>query len=90
MHIIFVLWSEKIADQVKAEMAQYLCEQLRKSTKVQAGEGALDAKEDNNNITEEFCLGKPDLPRIYEDSNLASFIEKDSLLLFKVSLKFLD
>ena len=45
---------------------------------VQAGEGALGGKEDDNyNITEEFSPGKPELPRIYEDSTLASFIEKD-------------
>ena len=35
-------------------------------------------------ISEEFSIGKPDLPRIYEDSSLPSFIEKESLLLFKV------
>ena len=28
-------------------------------------------KEDNNNIAKEFLLGKPDLPRIYNDSTLA-------------------
>ena len=88
-HVIFALWSEKVGNEVKAEMAQCLREQLRESMMVQAGEGASGGNEDDNNITEEFSLGKPELPRIYEDSTLASFIEKDSLLLFKVGLKLI-
>ena len=50
----------------------------------QVGEGE-SGEMDNDNIAEEFQLGKPELPRIYDDSTLASFIEKDSILLFRVS-----
>ena len=84
-NIIFALWSDKVADEVKAEMAQCLHEQLRESTRFQAGKGALGGKEDENNITKEFLLGKPKLPRVYEDFTSGSFIEKDSLLMFEVS-----
>ena len=66
-------------------MAQNLLEHLRDSQMFQTGEGASGGNDAD--ITEEFSLGKPDLPRIYEDSSLSSFIERDSLLLFQV--KFL-
>ena len=65
-------------------MAQSLCEQLRESPMFQVGEGESGEK-DNDNIAEEFSLGKSNLPRIYDDSTLATFIEKDSLLRFQVS-----
>ena len=84
-HVVFALWSDKVGDEDKAEMAQNLLEQLRNSQMSQTSEGASGGNEDNNDcITEEFSLGKPDLPRIYEDSSLSSFIERDSLLLFQV------
>ena len=44
----------------------------------QVGEGE-SGEMDNDNIAEEFPLVKFNLPRIYDDSTLASFIEKDSL-----------
>ena len=82
-HVVFALWSDKVADEDKAKMAQQLMEHLRDSQT--AGEGALGGEEDGtNNINEEFSLGKPDLPRICEDSSLSSFVDRDSLLLFRV------
>ena len=83
-HVVIALWSDKVADDVKVKMAQSLCEQLGENPMFQVGEGESGEK-DNDNIAEDFSLAKPDLPRIYDDSTLASFIEKDSLLLFKVS-----
>ena len=68
---------------------QCIREQLRKSSRFQAGAGAMGGKEDENNITKEFLLGKPKLPRVYEDFTSGSFIEKDSLLLFNESLKLI-
>ena len=68
-HVVFALWCDKVADDVKIEMAQSLCEQLRESLMFQVEEG--EKKDNNNNIAEKFSLGKPDLPRIYHDSTLA-------------------
>ena len=48
-------------------MVQSLREQLRESPMFQVEEGEEDY---NNNIAKEFLLGKPNLPRIYDDSTL--------------------
>ena len=58
--VIFSLFSDKVAQNIKIEMAEKL----------------------KNVPREEILMGKPELPRVYLDSNLFDFVNEESWLLF--------
>ena len=78
--VVFALWSKRVDVETKAEMARRLLDHMKEDK----NEEVTEVVEEEGEEEEAIASGKPDLPRIYDDSTLPDFIGDESVLLFKV------